>query len=305
MALQPCRWRGPLIQEELFPCHHPRVHAPDRLVSRDVCDSCRHGGGPEPLVADPPDVPKVHRNVSTWAVGVTTAPRRQATLNRCLTSLAEAGWPAPRLFAEPHVEVPAELPISRRDARLGAFPNWYLGLTELYLREPHANAYFLCQDDVLLATGLRGYLEQTLWPAPRVGVVSVYCPSHYAARSQGYQEENRGWDSWGALAYVFPNPSVRAFLSDPRVLNHRHHGQAEGQRNIDSVVGQWCLHSGLPYFVHVPSLAQHIGETSTIWRHGGASGPRQAAEFRDNMDESLPLNVEPHKSSTASGGRDM
>ncbi len=39
-----------------------------------------------------------------------------------------------------------------------------------------ADAYLICQDDVLFASGLRSYLEQTLWPQPQTGLVSVYCP---------------------------------------------------------------------------------------------------------------------------------
>lgn len=243
--------------------------------SREDRDPCRlqQNGGP----------------IQRWAVGVTTAPRRRPTLDECLTSLVQAGWSEPWLFAEPDAEIPSafsHLPIARRDGVLGAFPNWYLALAELVLREPQAEAYFLCQDDVLLARGLREYLEQTLWPASAVGVVSVYCPSHYApGRPLGFHVEDRGWASWGALAYIFPNPSARAVLADPAVLGHRHHGPAEGLRNIDSVVGSFCQRNRLPYYVHAPSLAQHVGGTSTIWRHGAARGRRRANRFLSDLSE--------------------
>lgn len=224
-----------------------------------------------------------HRSITRWGVGLTTAPRREPTLPRTLASVLQAGWGQPCLFAEPGVELPSEfarLPLVRRESRLGAFPNWYLALAELVMRQPRAEAYLLCQDDVLLADGLRAYLERTLWPAPRLGVVSVYCPSHYAiGRPVGYHIEDRGWNSWGALAYVFPNPSARALLADPLVVNHRHHGPADGLRNIDSVVGRWCRRRTLPYYVHAPSLAQHIGATSTIWSQATNNGRRRAAEF--------------------------
>lgn len=229
--------------------------------------------------------PRRGRFVANWAVGVTTAPRPRPTLPRCLESLAEAGWERPRLFAEPGSEIPAgygSLPTSHRDSTLGAFPNWFLGLAELVMRQPRAQAYFLGQDDVIFSAGLRDYLERNLWPAPRVGVVSVYSPSHYAqGKPAGFLVEDRGWDSWGALAYIFPNPSARALLSDPMVIDHRHHGPADGLRNIDSVVGLWCQRSGLPYFVHAPSLAQHIGETSTIYPGASIDGWRRADVFAD------------------------
>lgn len=232
--------------------------------------------------------PATERFVTSWSVGVTTAPRPIPTLPRCLASLAAAGWATPRLFVEPGVEIPTEyagLPMTRRDVRLGAFPNWFLGLSELVMREPRAEAYMICQDDVVFAARLRDFLERKLWPAPRVGVVSVYAPSHYTeGKAPGFRDEDRGWNSWGALAYIFPNPSARAVLCDPVAMNHRHHGPADGLRNIDSVVGLWCHRSRLPYYIHIPSLAQHIGETSTIYPGADNSGYRRAETFVSEID---------------------
>ena len=199
--------------------------------------------------------------------------------------MAAAGWSEPRLFAEPGTEIPnnfADLPLVRRESQLGAFPNWYLGLTELFLRQPRAEAYLMCQDDAIFAAASRAYLEKALWPAAAVGVVSIYTPSHWSkGKTPGFHEERHGWASWGALAYIFPNPSVRALLSDPLFIKHRHHGAAEGMRNIDSLVGAWCESAKLPYYVHVPSLVQHIGDTSTIWTKASATGPRRAGDFQE------------------------
>ena len=218
-----------------------------------------------------------------WSVGITTAPRRVPTLERTLASLKAAGWGDIAVFAEPGVSLPAgaiDCRLTRRGQRLGAFPNWYLALAELYMQAPRSGAYLICQDDVLLAEGLRAYMEGVLWPGPVVGVVSVYCPSHVGrGKSHGFHAHDGGWNTAGALAYLFPNPSVRAFLSDPMVVNHRHHGPASGMRNIDSLVGAWCRQSRRPYFVHVPSLAQHIGSTTTVWSHNGCDQRRRACPF--------------------------
>ncbi len=221
--------------------------------------------------------------IHSWSVGVTTAPRQKPTLERMLDSLKRAGWINPRLFVEPDTELPSNavgLPVSQRDSELGAFPNWYLGLCELVMRDPRVDAYFLCQDDVVFCHGLRGYLERALWPAERTGIVSAYCASHVSAgKPLGFQADDRGWDTWGALALVFPNESARAFLTHPSVLQHRVEGPGDGLRNIDSVVGAWCQAVEMPYYIHVPSFAQHIGETSVIYPGGGVAGKRQAANF--------------------------
>ena len=228
------------------------------------------------------------RPVRTWSVGVVTAPREAPTLGDTLESLGAAGFWDVRLFAEPGTPIPAahaHRPVSPRGAAkseaLGAFPNWYLALSELVLRDPAADAYFLCQDDTTFSAGLRGYLERTLWPAATVGAVSVYTPSHSAADGpDGWRAEDRGWRCWGALGLIFPNASARALLADPAVLDHRGFGPRDGLRNVDSVVGAWCRRIGRPYFVHRPSLCRHTGETSTLWPPTRtATGRRQCAGF--------------------------
>ncbi|MCH7729843.1 MAG: hypothetical protein IH991_25740, partial [Planctomycetes bacterium] len=120
--------------------------------------------------------------VSDWAVGVTTAPRTKPTIDRCLASLVQAGWSDFRLFADAGAEIPtafANHPITRRDVKLGAWPNWYLGLGELFMRFPHADAFMIVQDDTVLCRNVRPLLERILWPSSKVGVVSVYSPSTY------------------------------------------------------------------------------------------------------------------------------
>ena len=45
------------------------------------------------------------------------------------------------------------------------------------------------------------------------------------------------------------------------------------------MVGQWCLDQHLDYYLHTPSLTQHIGDTSTIWKGSKTTGRRRAATF--------------------------
>lgn len=296
MALPPCAWRGPIGKSPQFTCLHPQVHVADHLVDREICSHCRFGGPTNPdwtVLAGRPTVDRTatrepRDGLATewkwqWAVGITTAPRRVSTLERCLQSVGDAGWNEVRLFAEPGVELShlqLRSSVTWRDQTLGAFPNWYLGLSELVMRHPAADAFFMIQDDAVFSVGLRAYLEQILWPTPTVGVISVYCPSHYSRnQAPGLHSFDLGARAWGALGYVFPNDAVRCLLSSPQWVEHRQFGPAAGLRNIDTVVGLWCQQSGKDYFVHVPSLAQHIGGTSTLYPEAVAAGRRCASDF--------------------------
>ncbi|WP_437194470.1 hypothetical protein [Planctomicrobium sp. SH527] len=214
---------------------------------------------------------------------MTTAPRGGPTLERCLASLARAGWERPRIFAEPEAPVPAGLPVTRRASRMGAWPNWYLALAELVLLDPLADCYFLSQDDVVYCQHVREFLEQDLWPAKETGLVSLYCPSIYHAKQQlpdyGPHEVAVGFGLVGALAYLFPAASARAILQDTQVVEHRLKGRRRGLCNIDAVVGQWAHQTGRKVFYYSPSLAAHIGETSSIWPNQPARPSRTSCNF--------------------------
>ena len=224
-------------------------------------------------------------SVSCWAIGLTTAPREGATFERTMRSLDRAGWSSDsiQVFAEPGSPIPDSISgslVTTRVSTLGAWPNWLLALTELTLREPHADAYFMVQDDAVFCSGLRAYLEKNLWPSNRLGVISLHTASHFARDDvSGFFPATVGWGAWGAMGYVFPNPSARALMRDPLVVNHRNRGRAEGLHNVDSVVGEWCLRAGLDFYMHAPSLCQHIGQTSTLWKNNSLEGRRSASDF--------------------------
>ncbi len=264
------------VRRKTFACHH------EQLGDETVIKECQRCPAYERRLAT-----DGARSVTHWAVAVTTAPRKEATLELSLESLARAGWAQPLVFAEPGTDLPAGLEperITRRRRTFGAWPNFFATLTELCLLEPKADAYLLCQDDVLYAEGLRDYLEDQLWPAETLGVVSLHTASHQdRGDREGFFPADLGWDAWGAQAYVFPNAAARAFLRNVSVVNHRHRGPRDGLCNVDSVVGQWCRDSGLDYYLHTPSLTQHVGDTSTLWENARTKGRRIAATFNGEV----------------------
>jgi hypothetical protein len=195
VGLRECASCRGQVQVKVFECRHPEHETTtvnDCLQCPDYEQRLNVGG------------------VSNWAVGVTTAPRRSPTLGRTLVSLRSAGWDSIRLFAEPGSLLPdsrvaADVSVTRRESTLGAWPNWYLGLAELYQRDPLADAYVMVQDDVILCANLRQFLESTLWPEERLAVVSLYdpLPANDPAAGPGYRRLPIEGGLPGALALAF------------------------------------------------------------------------------------------------------
>lgn len=232
-----------------------------------------------------------HQRVTEWAVGMTTAPRKVPTVERSIASLARAGWKHVMLFAEPGTEVPEknQLTVTYRSSRLGGWGNWFLALSELYLRRPKADAFMVVQDDILLCNNLRPYLEAKLWPQDRAGVISIYRSSYYEANQQGFHSISTNHGLIGALALVFSNTAVRAFLTNKRVIAHCLQDAPASHRQIDTVIGNWCRLAAMPAFVHTPSLVQHIGDESAIWDAAENEGRRVAADFPGESFDCLSL----------------
>jgi hypothetical protein len=190
------------------------------------------------------------------------------------------------LFMDAAVRVPerfGHLPGTLRSPAAGAWPNHYLSLFELTLRQPDADAYLILQDDALIYDGenVRAYLEETLWPGGQLPVVSLYCPEPYTAKRYGWHRYRKSW-VWGALALVFPRATVQAYLRDRGVCQHRWRSGAGGLSQIDVVIGWWARRRRIPFWFPTPSLVQHIGETSTLWADSPATGPRAASLFAGN-----------------------
>jgi hypothetical protein len=219
-----------------------------------------------------------------WSVGVTTCERKQSTVRRSLTSLHDAGWPIVRVFVDSDTSELSYLskqPLVswHHGERLGAFANWYLALTELIMREPNSHAYLLAQDDVVYAKNCRKYLESIKWP-DNAGILSLFCcPGYIRGPEVGFHAENHGWGCLNALAYIFSNECAFKILANAAVVNHRRAGPEEGTKHIDRVVGRWCEEERLNYYVHCPSLCEHIGDTSTLAPHRRNAGNRVSKDF--------------------------
>jgi hypothetical protein len=217
-----------------------------------------------------------------WAVGVTTAPRRQPTLETCLDYLVRAGWENIHLFVDHCAPTLSSrhrhLPVTLRQPSVGAWPNYYLALQELLLRHPDADVLMIVQDDACFYDQecLPEYLDRVLWPTDPPGIVSLYCSSAYTNDRSGWHAISEEW-VWGALAFAFPRERACQLLTDPGVIAHR--WKSGGLKLIDEVIGKWALRESVPIHFPTPSLVQHLGATSTIWPGVPSAGFRRADWF--------------------------
>lgn len=265
------------VRVKVFACGHPR----HEFATINECLQC-------------PDYEQRLRtgSVRQWAVGVTTAPRAEVTLGRCLDSLECAGWSDAWLFAEPGTLLPDRVNLARVTQHahpLGAWSNWLLGLAELCQREPLADAYLMIQDDVVFCQNLRSYLEHVLWPVEAVGVVTLYNPRASHDDETGFQRLPTAGGLPGALALAFPNSAARQFLADSQIWNHKWRNAPTAAKLIDVVVGQWAERVNLPAWAHVPSLVQHIGDRTTLWGQAEDAQPRRARTFAGELFDARSL----------------
>ena len=247
----------------------------------------RTASGPLSKLVPPPRARR-GRRVRNWAVGVTTAPRREPTLEACLESLVRAGWPAPHLFVDSAVRIPdrfLDLPGTFREEKLGAWPNYYLALAELLMRAPYADAYMIVQDDVVLfdRENLREYMEQMLWPGRSTAMVSLYCCEVDSRPESGWHRRRRSWPS-GAHVFVFPPQLAKAFVMDPSVFAHRWEPDPVWARCVGDLIDNWARDRRLDVWFPTPSLAQHIGHASTLWPGARAVGSRRADRFAGDLE---------------------
>lgn len=272
-------------------CRHPN-HSETTLAQ---CRMCRDWTQSEPvsrvMSLDELLPPPSQRcgAVKSWAVGVTTAPRRDATLETTLDSVVRAGWSEPRIFMDGTTRLPdrySKLPITWREDSVGAWPSWYMALAELVLHEPNADAYMMLQDDVVLydRESLREYLERVLWPGERPCLVSLFYTGLNSPT--GWREARGAWH-FSAQGFIFPPGIARALLCDADLSRAWLAASSQTHIPIPEMISEWAQKRAIDVWYANPSLSQHIGNTSTIWMNAAIVKGRRAPWFSGSVETEI------------------
>lgn len=245
-----------------------------------------------------------------WAVAVTTAPRKDCTLERCLASITNCGW-TPTVFAEPG-STQTQVKTVWNEHRRGVWGN-FLHSAKWCIENTEATWIMTVQDDSLFHPDSKVFIEQCMWPSPNTGFISLYTPKHYTIRKDG-TVRNPGINRiatkslWGACALVWPREVLEQVVShriatewagaSPRrttiengkkrrrrkeeimAIYNKRRLSPETIANSDTAIGKILNALGKEMYFVDPSPVQHIAEHSTIG-HGGNRGRRNAWRIAD------------------------
>ena len=293
---------------DLLACHPGTVPDPERAkIFPPALFFFNHDAQPIAVREDqeslmlPKEQKKAENRIfpKTWAVGITTAPRTENNLRRTLESLSKAGWSDVRIFADapnPEIQnhkgkpavhdIPEGYAVSHRADWCGAWPNFLMGLHELYQRNPDADVFYVVQDDMVFSRNAREYIETI--GIPQNGISSIYAPKGAERPGKtGFHKTSKDRRGIGACTYLIPNRIAQMLLSDRGILRQVA-TSSRPSKQIDTKVGQWLIRGKLGEFVHTPALAQHIGDTSAL-RNGSNTGKRRSVSFAGEDFDSLSL----------------
>lgn len=188
-------------------------------------------------------------------IGITTSARRESTLERSYESFKQA-FHCEHLILEDHGR--------------GCWNHWFHSLVRLRRDYPNQDYYAIFQDDVIFCKNVQSYLATLTLPK----VFSIFKPKQYFKNDGVWSKQTLGGKLWMAQTYFFRHDIVDSLLHSKIVW------KVSGNKQVDNRVGLWAESIGEPVYFHAPSLAQHIGDTSTLWGEDKkASGLRSANDF--------------------------
>lgn len=211
-------------------------------------------------------------NSPKWAVGVVTAPRAESCIEKTLPSLRNGGWDDFVVYAEPGSVVPHDKVVMRPEV-YGDWANWYCGLSELVQTHPQADYVLMLEDDVVMCKNVRQYLDVSIPKLDDFAALSFYTPAFYNKFSTEsmFNKEYEGSRTLGTLTVIMKMATALDFIGDPEISKRRFLSKdstmaAQDWSNTakDIFLGLWAKRKGLPIYYHSPSLAQHIGQKTTL-----------------------------------------
>lgn len=235
------------------------------------------------------------------ACAMVLAPREQETwrqsLDSCLAAGLAAGEPL-KLIAEPGMQLrsrdlPKGVSLFQNRIKRGVWSNWLFAAQHL-LAYTTAPWLAILEDDALVCPCAGAAIQQAaVSNLPALGCLSLYTPKRSGLAIK-YAEG--GWlvmeeQPWGSVALCFPRESLM------RLLETVDRGPTAG---TDQLIYQTFNKLQLSWYTHKPSLADHIGFTSTIGHAAGDDA--RGLDFRLDYDGYRSVPVRTIRQVAAAGG---
>jgi hypothetical protein len=222
---------------------------------------------------------KAKKRTQSLVIGFTTAPRgkKGGHLQTCIDSLRDCGFTEEiHVFAEPGSPKAKGPGIHWHEhkTKQGCFKNWKHACSWLS-RKTTEDWVLLLQDDVVWHADSYNVLMDSLekFKNERVGFLSPYASPAMVpvlVRHDAKVGNKTGWvvpnptrGFWGALTLCFSRDSIKALLASSVVKTYKQ------EKQVDVLVKRafYSLKPRYECYIHVPSMAHHIGTVSTIGRH--------------------------------------
>lgn len=240
-----------------------------------------------------------------WTVAITTAPRRDCTLQRCVDSVRNAGW-EPIIFAEPG-STKTDAQTFENPERKGVWHNWRDSCGWI-LRNTKSQLILTVQDDSFFHPDSRTFAESILWPAKNAAFVSLYTPKHYTLNgAKEYRPAGvnriKTRSLWGACALIWDRRVLEAVVYHKIAKSWVGAARNNKQRkqflqrpkyktaNSDTAIGKICNALRRPMYFVDPSPVSHIAVHSSIG-HGDNKGRRncyRCADMGKPLAEQVPV----------------
>lgn len=233
-------------------------------------------------------------------IGITTAPRKNGSsyIRETIESLGEANRQKTHVFAEPDSpvqDIPRDCYVVRHKQKKGNWHNWLsMAKNMCRLAEDSQEKYILtAEDDVLFSPHALSRatveLDRLTRDEKDFGLLAVYTCGAYQKLGSGVFEISRKElylttrdQLWGACALAWNVDSLKKVAYCETATNWRGAGYSplpDGDpetAHADICIGFCCVDLGLKMFFMNPSLAQHVGEVSSL-REVGLDENRTAA----------------------------
>jgi len=222
-------------------------------------------------------------------VVITASPRDKETHRQCLSSVYTAGFRDVTICCEPGTELSANgvpwcTKIEHRE-RMGQWRNFVFAL-KWHLFRSAGDVFCTMEDDIVLCENVAELLEREPWPSHQCGCVQLYAPQAYDRFPVGERSLltiETSLDMLGACALLFSRAAAQCLVHYADVNGWRGDAYQEidnpaDKKAADTFVGEVLTLEKFLIYTRNPSLADHIGDKSTLG-HKGDTPRRQALNF--------------------------